>query len=133
MDMNDANQKDLVTIFADMVDKKGNLPFLWEKKSGQWISQSWRTTADLVVSLAEALQRDGLASGDRVMLVSESRKEWPSVDLAIMAAGGITVPAYITNYENEHLHVLGLRWEGRISLENVRRYAFSARSYFSTW
>ena len=34
---------------------------------------------------------------------------------------------------HEHLHVLGLRWEGRISLENVRRYAFSARSYFSTW
>ena len=104
--MNDANQKDLVTIFADMVDKKGNLPFLWEKKSGHWISQSWRATADLVVSLAEGLQRDGLASGDRVMLVSESRKEWPSVDLAIMAAGGITVPAYTTNYENEHLHVL---------------------------
>ena len=113
MDMNDAKQKDLVTIFANMVDKKGNLPFLWEKKSGQWISQSWKKTADSAVALAEGLQRNGLAPGDRVMLVSESRKEWPSIDLAIMAAGGITVPAYTTNYKNEHLHVLedcGANW-----------------------
>ena len=35
--------------------------------------------------------------GDRVLLVSENRPEWCIADLAVMTAGGITVPAYTTN------------------------------------
>jgi long-chain acyl-CoA synthetase len=40
------------------------------------------------------------------MLVSENRPEWCISDLAIMAAGCITVPAYITNTERDHAHVI---------------------------
>ena len=40
------------------------------------------------------------------MLVSENRPEWLIADVAIMAAGGITVPAYTTNTEADHLHIL---------------------------
>ncbi|MFO1071298.1 MAG: AMP-binding protein [Geminicoccaceae bacterium] len=36
----------------------------------------------------------GPARGDRVMLVAENRPEWCVADLAILMAGGITVPAY---------------------------------------
>ena len=35
--------------------------------------------------------------GDRVVLVSENRPEWLIADLAIMAAGCVTVPTYTTN------------------------------------
>ena len=45
------------------------------------------------------LRARGIAPGDRVLLVSENRPEWLIADLAIMAAGGITVPAYTTNTE----------------------------------
>lgn len=38
----------------------------------------------------------GLSPGDRVALVSESRPEWLMCDLAILAAGGVTVPIYPT-------------------------------------
>ena len=38
----------------------------------------------------------GLSRGDRVAIVSESRPEWLISDLAILAAGGITVPIYPT-------------------------------------
>jgi long-chain acyl-CoA synthetase len=41
-----------------------------------------------------------------VLLVSENRPEWCLADLAIMAAGCVTVPAYTTNTERDHLHVL---------------------------
>jgi long-chain acyl-CoA synthetase len=41
-----------------------------------------------------------------VMLVSENRPEWCIADLAIMAAGCITVPAYTTNTERDHQHIL---------------------------
>ena len=56
--------------------------------------------------MAQALRAMGLNAGDRVLLVSENRPEWCIADFAIMAAGCITVPAYVTNTERDHLHVL---------------------------
>src|SRR5690606_7461420 len=40
------------------------------------------------------------------VLVSENRPEWAIADLAIMAAGCIATPAYTTNTERDHLHIL---------------------------
>src|SRR3546814_3063229 len=40
------------------------------------------------------------------MLVSENRPEFCIADLAIMAAGGVTVPTYTTNTTRDHQHVL---------------------------
>jgi long-chain acyl-CoA synthetase len=48
----------------------------------------------------------GVEDGDRVALVAENRPAWLIADLAIMAAGGITVPAYTTNTPADHAHVL---------------------------
>jgi long-chain acyl-CoA synthetase len=48
-----------------------------------------------------------LQPGDRVCLVSENRPEWLLSDLAIMAAGCVTVPTYTTNTERDHAHILG--------------------------
>src|SRR3546814_3813741 len=49
---------------------------------------------------------NGLRRGDTVMLVSENRPEFCIADLAIMAAGGVTVPTYTTNTTRDHQHVL---------------------------
>jgi long-chain acyl-CoA synthetase len=38
----------------------------------------------------------GIAAGDRVAIVAESRPEWLITDLAILAAGAVTVPVYPT-------------------------------------
>jgi long-chain acyl-CoA synthetase len=38
----------------------------------------------------------GVASGDRVAIVSESRPDWVIADLAVMSAGAVTVPVYPT-------------------------------------
>ena len=56
--------------------------------------------------MARSLKSIGLEKGDRVVLVAENRPEWFIADLAIMAAGGITVPAYTTNTIENHKHVL---------------------------
>jgi long-chain acyl-CoA synthetase len=96
----------LVTMFLTRAGEKGDAPFLWEKKQGSWQSISWRETAETVAKLAAALKRIGLQPGDRVMLVSENRPEWCIADLAIMAAGCVTVPTYITNTERDHQHIL---------------------------
>ena len=47
-----------------------------------------------------------MAPGDRVLLVAENRPEWAIADLAIMAAGGVTVPAYTTNTTENHTYLL---------------------------
>ena len=96
----------LVAMFLSRADELAEKPFLSAKRGGAWHAQSWAETAREVCLIAEALRGLGLNAGDRVMLVSENRPEWCIADLAIMAAGLVTVPAYITNTERDHLHVL---------------------------
>lgn len=96
----------LVSLFLARADERGDAPFLWGRREGRWQSQSWTETARQVCLLAEGLRTLGLGNGDRVMLVSENRPEWCVADLAIMAAGCVTVPAYTTNTAGDHLHVL---------------------------
>ena len=100
------NAKNLVELFLKRADAKGDAPFLGRKENGEWTTQSWSEVADQVCLLAEGLRRIGLKDGDRVALISENRPEWCISDLAIMAAGCITVPTYTTNTERDHCHIL---------------------------
>lgn len=96
----------LVTMFFTRAAEKGDAPFLWAKKEKAWRPVSWREAAEQVTSLADGLKKLGLRRGDNVMLVSENRPEWCIADLAIMAAGCVTVPTYVTNTERDHQHIL---------------------------
>ncbi|MEG3087026.1 AMP-dependent synthetase/ligase [Sphingomonas sp. PB4P5] len=96
----------LVTMFFTRAREEGDKPFLWHKAGGAWVSLSWADAAKQVASLAAGLTAIGLERGDRVMLVSENRPEWCISDLAIMAAGCVTVPTYVTNTERDHAHII---------------------------
>ncbi len=96
----------LVELLLKRADAKGEAPFLWAKQGGKWQALSWAETVRQVCCLAESLRAMGLKDGDRVMLVSENRPQWCIADFAIMAAGCITVPAYVTNTERDHQHIL---------------------------
>ncbi|QUL39468.1 long-chain fatty acid--CoA ligase [Erythrobacter sp. JK5] len=96
----------LIELFLKRADEKGETPFLGRKQDGEWRTQSWREVADQVCLLAESLRRIGLKDGERVALVSENRPEWCIADLAIMAAGCISVPTYTTNTQRDHAHIL---------------------------
>jgi long-chain acyl-CoA synthetase len=97
----------LVAMFLTRAREKGDAPFLWAKRGGTWGSISYAEAARQVAALAQSLRRLGLDHGDRVMLVSENRPEWLIADLAIMAAGCVTVPTYTTNTTRDHQHILG--------------------------
>jgi len=96
----------LVAMFFDRAQQGGETPFLWRKADRAWQPLSWRQVANQVAALAHNLRELGLEDGDRVVLVSENRPEWCIADLAIMAAGCVTVPTYITNTERDHQHIL---------------------------
>src|SRR5215213_5610369 len=98
--------ENLVTMFLTRAAEKGDGPFLWAKREGQWRETSWSEAARQVAALAASLKRIGLEPGDRVALVSENRPEWLISDLAIMAAGCVTVPTYTTNTVRDHSHIL---------------------------
>ncbi len=87
---------------ARLADK----PFLWRKQDGVFRPLSYGEAGHRTSLLARGLIDLGVGPGDRVALVAENRPEWLIADHAIMAAGGITVPAYTTNTPADHLHVL---------------------------
>ncbi len=96
----------LAAMFFDQVDRMGDRPFLWAKRDGQYKALSWGDAAARVTAMARGLRKLGIEPGDRVVLVSENRPAWLISDIAIMASGAITVPAYTTNTEADHLHIL---------------------------
>ncbi|HWI87541.1 MAG TPA: AMP-dependent synthetase/ligase [Sphingomonas sp.] len=96
----------LVTMFFARAAEHGDAPFLVRKTGDFWQSLSWRETARRVAALSEGLRAIGLEQGDRIVIVSENRPEWAIADLAIMAAGYVTVPAYTSNTARDHAHIL---------------------------
>lgn len=98
------------TSLADMAFDRmahyGAKPFLWGKRDGTYVSQSFNAVAGAVADCAHGLAGLGLKPGERVALVAENRPEWLIADLGIISAGGVTVPAYTTNTVDDHIHIL---------------------------
>jgi long-chain acyl-CoA synthetase len=93
---------------------------LWERASSdadrqvlrfpvgeEWQTYTWGQLADRVREIAAGLLGLGLEKGDRVALMSGTRVEWTLADLAILAAGGITVPIYETSSAEQCAWILG--------------------------
>ena len=50
--------------------------------------------------------RKNLSKGDRCILLSENRPEWLISDIAIMNAGGVTVPLFTTYSEKDYEYII---------------------------
>lgn len=96
----------LIGMFLAQAERFDEKPLLWAKRDDVYHALTWASVLDQVSALANALIDEGLKPGDRVVLAAENRPEWTIADLAILAAGGISTPAYATNTEADHLHVL---------------------------
>ncbi len=98
--------RSLPAMFFEQADRLGDKPFLWAKRDGRYQAVSWAETARDVRRLALGLKSLGIGRGERIGLVSENRPEWIIADLAIMSAGAITVPAYVTHTIEDYRYVL---------------------------
>jgi long-chain acyl-CoA synthetase len=96
----------LPALFFEQAGTLADKNFLWARHEGAYRPQTWRQAETAVKDLARGLRGLGLQRGERVVLLAENRPEWLIADLAIMAAGGITVPAYTTNTSGDHRHIL---------------------------
>ena len=99
------NCRSLPAMFFEQAGRLGDKPFLWAKRERRYHPLSWAAAAREIRRLARGLRALGIGPGERIALVAENRPEWVVADLAIMSAGAITVPAYVTNTVEDHRHV----------------------------
>jgi long-chain acyl-CoA synthetase len=97
----------LVAMFHRSVARRSDQPFLWSKANGNYRPWSWQRAAEEARLIARFLAAQGLEPGDRVVILAENRPEWCIGDLAILTAGGITVPAYTTSTTDDLAYLLG--------------------------
>jgi long-chain acyl-CoA synthetase len=77
------------------------------RKAGKgWQPTSWGALADGAAAIAARLAAMGVGAGDRVLILSDNRPEWPMADLAVMALGAVSVPAFTTWTTDDLGHVL---------------------------
>ena len=110
----------LVELFERTAKRRMAAPFLWAKRDGAYRPWTWQRVAAEARTLARALSARGVGSGDRVLLLAENRPEWAIADLAIMAAGGVTVPAYTTNTAETHAYLLSHSAAAAVVVSNDR-------------
>src|SRR4051794_39051021 len=84
----------------------GERKMLRHYRDRAWHEVTWREFARRTASVARGLREAGVAPGDRVLLVSESRPEVPILETALMAIRAVPVPAYPTNTPEDHAHLL---------------------------
>lgn len=65
-----------------------------------------RQFRDEVLAVARGLIGAGIASGDRVALMSKTRYEWTLLDYAIWSVGAVTVPVYETSSADQVAWIL---------------------------
>ena len=69
------------------------------KRYGIWQRLSWRELRERVERASHALAAVGLRRGEPVALISDPRPGWLVADLAVQAAGGVSVAVHPTQSE----------------------------------
>ncbi|MGO8670773.1 MAG: AMP-dependent synthetase/ligase [Capsulimonadaceae bacterium] len=92
--------------FAYAAHKYANRPALSRRAGAKnWQTYTFREIEEQVRGFSVGLRTLGIERGDRVAIISENRPEWAIADLAIMAAGAITVPIYPTLPASQVRHI----------------------------
>jgi long-chain acyl-CoA synthetase len=93
-------------MFFGQVAKYGERAALLRKVGASYQPISWEQLAEQVRATARGLISIGVKPGERVAIMAYNRPEWLIADLAIMAAGAITVPIYHTSTTAQSNYIL---------------------------
>lgn len=86
-------------LFLGAVEKRPRPDAFLSKSAGEYRGMSSSEALRRTAALARALERLGLARGDRIALLAENRVEWALTDYAALGVGAIVVPIYPTLLE----------------------------------
>ncbi len=98
------------TTLADLLPRAaklyGSAPAIQFKDGEQWVKRSFVEVEETVRKLALGLVDLGVAKGDKVSILANTRPEWTYFDFAALSIGATVVPIYQTNSPEECQYVL---------------------------
>ena len=100
------NVKTLANLPFNIAERFPERAILRHSAGDALLNTSGRDFLEHVRDLSVGLGELGLAAGDRVAVIAESRPEWCITDLAILTAGGVTVPVYPTLTSGQVRYIL---------------------------
>ena len=90
--------------FKKTEEVDGNRPFLkWLKPDKR--TYNWQDVTERIYKLTVKI-KSLIKQGDRCLILSENRPYWFMTDIAIMNAGGISVPIFTTYSANDYEYIL---------------------------
>jgi long-chain acyl-CoA synthetase len=111
---------DLVALAAE---KHGDSPAVRYKRDGEWRDVSYAELGEIVSEVGRGLIDLGIAPGDRVAILCQTRPEWTYADFGITSAGAVVVPIYPTNSPEECQWVAGNSESRAIVCEDASQVA----------
>ncbi|MDP3938758.1 MAG: long-chain fatty acid--CoA ligase [Deltaproteobacteria bacterium] len=118
-------ERTIPQMFRNRVATYGDRAAQKVKRGGRWVDISWNEHDAIVREIALGLIALGLQKGEKVALLSNSRPEWVSCDLAILSAGGVTIPIYPSNLPEQCEYVINnsdsvyVIVESRVQLDKI--------------
>ncbi len=98
--------KTLADLLPRAVQKYGSSPAIRFKDGENWVDRSYEEVGETVRGLALGLIDLGVAPGDKVAILGNTRPEWTYADFAALSVGATVVPIYQTNSPEECQYVL---------------------------
>ena len=101
-----ATTANVASMFLDRVQTSADKEAFRYLVAGEWVSATWRQTADRVDELAAGLLALGIEPEQRVGVASSTRYEWILADLAIMCSGAATTTVYSSTNASDTAYIL---------------------------
>src|SRR6476660_4276354 len=100
------HSKTLADLLPLAAQTYGDAPAVRYKDGARWVDRSFNEVVEIVRPLALCLVELGVAKGDRVSILGNTRPEWTYFDFAALSIGATVVPIYQTNSPEECRYVL---------------------------
>jgi long-chain acyl-CoA synthetase len=95
-----------VELWERRVAESGERTAFKFKEGGVWRSQTWAEADKAAREIAAGLAAAGVAPGDRVGILSQTRLEWLLCDVGILLCGGVPVPIYASNTPEQSAFII---------------------------
>jgi long-chain acyl-CoA synthetase len=96
----------LAVMMFDLARRWPDRPMLRSYREGVWRRMTWGAFGRATASAARVLLEAGVSAGDRVVILSENRPEYPIAETALMAIRAVPVPTYVTSTVEDLAHLL---------------------------
>ncbi|MDO5036485.1 MAG: AMP-binding protein [Porphyromonas sp.] len=97
-------KENFVKMYETSIKDNWSLPAITNYNSGT--SYSYSELGQRIMTIHLALERLGIAQGDKVALIAKDSAEWCAVWLGIVTYGAVVVPILPTFHPNDILHII---------------------------